>query len=242
MEPDLSNQLALVTGASRGIGRAIAQSLAASGAHVFLAARNETGLAETAQAIQQTGGTASWHVADIAREEDVCTLFEAVDAEALPLAVLVNNAGIGEFGPLHELSPDRFDRVIETNLRGTFLCCREAMRRMIPRRQGTIINIASVVGFKGYPLQSAYAASKHGVMGLTKSLAVEAQEQGIRVSAVLPGGVDSDLVRNARPDLDPTELLRPNDVAQAVQYLLSLSPRAAVDQIYIRRRNSAPFP
>jgi len=104
-----------------------------------------------------------------------------------------------------------------------------------------IINISSVVGFKGYPNQSAYAAAKHGVMGLTKSLAVEALEYGIRVSAILPGGVDTDMVRAARPDLDPSVLLQPEDIAQTAMCLLSLSERAAIDQIYIRRRGSQPF-
>ena len=112
---------------------------------------------------------------------------------------------------------------------------------MIPQRDGYIISISSVVGFKGYPNQSAYTAAKHGVMGLTKSLAVELQTHGIRVSAVLPGGVDTDMVRAARPDLDPSVLLQPEDVAQTVMYLLSLSDRAAIDQIYIRRRGSQPF-
>jgi 3-oxoacyl-[acyl-carrier protein] reductase len=112
---------------------------------------------------------------------------------------------------------------------------------MEPRRRGYIINISSVVGFKGYVNQAAYAATKHGIMGLTKALALEAQPHGIRVSVVLPGGVDTELVRAARPDLDPKDLLQPDDIAQTVLYLLSLSDRAAVDQIYIRRRNSQPF-
>jgi 3-oxoacyl-[acyl-carrier protein] reductase len=98
-----------------------------------------------------------------------------------------------------------------------------------------------VLGFKGYPNQAAYTASKHALIGLTKSLAVEAQEYGIRVSAILPGGVDTQMVAKARPDLDPRILLQPEDVAHAVLFLLSLSDRAAIDQIYIRRRNSNPF-
>ena len=242
MSLDLTGQVAVITGASRGIGRSVAESLAAAGSHVVLAARSKDALATVARSIRDAGGSASWCVTDVTREEEVDTLFNAVDSDAGPLTILVNNAGVGEFGQLHELSADQFDRVVDTNLKGTFLCCRAAMCRMIPRRRGTIINIASVVGFKGYPNQSAYAASKHGVMGITKSLAVEAQEHAIRVSAVLPGGVDTDMVRESRPDLNADELLAPEDVVQAVSYLLSLSPRAAVDQIFIRRRNSAPFP
>ena len=134
-----------------------------------------------------------------------------------------------------------YDKIMDINLKGVFLCCREAMRLMVPAGRGYIINISSVVGFKGYPEQSAYTASKHGVMGLTKSLSVEAQEHNIRVSVILPGGVDTDLVRAARPDLDRTVLIPPEDIADTVLYLLSLSERAVVDQVYIRRRNSAPF-
>ena len=112
---------------------------------------------------------------------------------------------------------------------------------MTLRKSGYIINISSVVGLKGYPNQAAYTASKHGVVGLTKSLAVEAQEHGVRVSAILPGGVDTDLVGRARPDLDRSVLMQPEDIAQAVLFLLSLSDRCAIDQIYIRRRTSNPF-
>jgi 3-oxoacyl-[acyl-carrier protein] reductase len=107
--------------------------------------------------------------------------------------------------------------------------------------RGHIINISSVVGWKGYAEQSAYSASKHGIMGLTKSLAREEQEHGIRVSAILPGGVDTELIREARPDLDPQQLMSPDDVADAVAYLLSVSSRAGVDEIHLRRRNSTPF-
>jgi 3-oxoacyl-[acyl-carrier protein] reductase len=121
------------------------------------------------------------------------------------------------------------------------LCCREAMRMMVPQASGYIINVSSVVGFKGYPNQSVYTATKHAVMGLTKSLVVEAQADGIRCSAILPGGVDTDMVGDARPDLSRDELLSAEDVAGAVMYLVSLSDRAAVDQIYIRRRGSKPF-
>jgi len=115
------------------------------------------------------------------------------------------------------------------------------MRLMIPRRSGYIINISSVVGFKGYPNQGAYTASKHGVMGLTRTLAVEAADHDIRVSAILPGGVDTDMVANARPDLDRSILIRPEDIATTVGYLLSLSDRAHVDEIYVRRRTAKPF-
>jgi 3-oxoacyl-[acyl-carrier protein] reductase len=126
-------------------------------------------------------------------------------------------------------------------VKGLFFCCQRAMRMMIPAKRGYIINISSVVGFKGYANQAAYAASKHAVMGITKALAVEAQPYGIRVSAVLPGAVDTGLMEALRPDLDKAMLMKPQDVAYAVLFLLSLSDSAAVDEIYIRRRTSEPF-
>jgi 3-oxoacyl-[acyl-carrier protein] reductase len=241
MNVDLSGQSALVTGAGRGIGRAIGSALASAGARVFLAARTTDQLESAAREIRQHGGTAVPAPTDLSKEEDIQSLFQRISDQAGGLDILVNNAGVGFFGPLAEFSSSDFDRVMQVNTKATFLCCQQALRLMIPKRKGYIINISSVVGFKGYPNQAAYTASKHAVMGLTKSLAVEAQEQGIRVSAVLPGGVDTKMVAEARPDLDPKILLQPEDIAHTVLYLLSLSDRAAVDQIYIRRRGSQPF-
>jgi 3-oxoacyl-[acyl-carrier protein] reductase len=134
-----------------------------------------------------------------------------------------------------------FDRLMNVNVRGIYLCCQEGLKLMIPAGRGYIINIASVVGFKGYPNQSAYTASKHAVMGMTKSLAVEAQAYGVYVAAISPGGVDTGLASAARPDLDRSQLILPRDIADSVLFLLSLSGRAWVDHIYIRRRTSSPF-
>ncbi len=241
IQVDLSGQVAVVTGAGRGIGRAIALALGRTGAHVVAAARTVADIDAVAGEIAGAGGRATAIAADIADETSVRALFAAVRARLGRLDILVNNAGIGLYGPVKDFPVGDLDRVVAVNLRGTFLCCQEAMRIMVPARAGTIVNISSVVGFRGYPNQAAYTATKHAVMGLTKTLAVEAQEHGIRVSAILPGGVDTRMVREARPDLDPAILLQPEDVAQTVLYLLSLSDRAAVDEIYIRRRTSQPF-
>lgn len=238
---NLEKQVAIVTGAGRGIGRAISIGLAMCGAHVVLVARTDSQLQEVAQSIRQGNGLATVIATDLGEERQIVAMFERVRQLLGRVDVLVNNAGIGIFGPLAEFAAEDFDRVISTNLRGTFLCCREAMKLMMRQKSGYIINISSVVGFKGYPNQAAYTASKHGVMGLTKSLAVEAQKYGIRVSAILPGGVNTGMVPDARPDLHLDELLKPEDIAQSVLYLLSLSENAAVDQIYIRRRTSSPF-
>jgi 3-oxoacyl-[acyl-carrier protein] reductase len=238
---DLEGQAALVTGAGRGIGRAIAKALAARGARVFLAARTSSELEAAAGQIRDSGGIAVTVSTDLAQEEDIRSLFDEVRKQGNRLDILINNAGVGIYGPVVDFSPADFDAVMRVNAKATFLCCQQALKLMIPKRRGYIINISSVVGFKGYPNQAAYTASKHAILGLTKSLAAETQEQGIRVSAILPGGVDTRLVAKARPDLDPDILLQPEDIAHAVLFLLSLSDRAAIDQIYIRRSSSKPF-
>lgn len=240
-ETDLQGQTALVTGAGRGIGRAIGKALASKGARVFLAARTASQLESTAQEIRAGGGLAVPVPTDLAKEQDILSLFAGIRTEADGLDILVNNAGVGIFGPIVDFASADFDTVMRVNAKAAFLCCQQALRMMIPKKSGYIINISSVVGIKGYPNQGAYTASKHAILGLTKSLAVEAQEHGIRVSAILPGGVHTQLVADARPDLDPQILLQPQDIAHTVLFLLSLSDRAAIDQIYIRRSGSKPF-
>jgi 3-oxoacyl-[acyl-carrier protein] reductase len=238
---DLGGQTALVTGAGRGIGRAIAKALASKGARVFLAARTVSQLESAAEEIRCSGAAAVPVPTDLSDERDIRSLFDRIGNEAGRLDILINNAGVGIYGPVVDFASADFDAVMRVNTKAAFLCCQQALRLMIPKKSGTIINISSVVGFKGYPNQAAYTASKHALLGLTKSLAVEAQEHGIRVSAILPGGVDTEMVAKARPDLDPKILLEPEDIAHTVLFLLSLSDRAAIDQIYIRRRSSKPF-
>ena len=191
--------------------------------------------------IRARGGEAEFLAADLSRPEGVEAVFGALKRTYGTLEVLVNNAGLGLSGPLVEFPAESLELLLAVNVKGLFLCCQQAMRLMVPARRGYIINISSVVGFKGYANQAAYAASKHAVMGITKSLAVEAQPHGIRVSAILPGAVDTGLMEALRPDLDKALLMKPQDVADAVMFLLSLSETAAVDEIYIRRRSSAPF-
>jgi 3-oxoacyl-[acyl-carrier protein] reductase len=238
---DLSGRVALVTGAGRGIGRSIALALAQAGARTFLAARSADQLKGVAEEIRARGGEAEFLAADLSRADGVKAVFEALRHRYGTLDVLVNNAGLGICGPMVEFPEQSLDLLLAVNVKGLFLCCQQAMRLMVPAHQGYIINISSVVGFKGYANQAAYTASKHAVMGITKSLAVEAQPHGIRVSAILPGAVDTDLMQALRPDLDKALLMKPQDVADAVLFLLSLSDSAAVDEIYIRRRSSAPF-
>jgi 3-oxoacyl-[acyl-carrier protein] reductase len=241
MKANLSGKVALVTGAGRGIGRSISLALADAGARLFLTARTADQLEGTAREIRARGHEAEYLPAEVSSEDGVQAVFGACAKRFGRLDILVNNAGVGISGPLADFPAKSFDTLMAVNVKGLFLCCQQAMRTMVPARRGYIVNISSVVGFKGYANQAAYTASKHAVMGITKSLAVEAQPHGIRVSAVLPGAVDTGLMEALRPDLDKALLMRPEDVADAVLFLLSLSDTAAVDEIYIRRRTSAPF-
>ena len=241
MKADLTGKVALVTGAGRGIGRSISLALAHAGARVFLTSRTASQLEDTAREIRGQNHEAEYLPAEVSSEAGVDAVFRDLGKRFGRLDILVNNAGLGMSGAVADFPVSGLDTLMSVNVRGVFLCCQKAMQIMVPARQGSIVNISSVVGFKGYANQAAYTASKHAVMGLTKALAVEAQVHGIRVSAVLPGAVDTGLMDALRPDLDKALLMKPEDVADAVLFLLSLSDSAAVDEIYIRRRTSAPF-
>ncbi len=238
---ELTGKVAIVTGAGRGIGRAIALALGKNGAAVVTAARTLEQIEAVSQEIIQAGGKSLAVPCDLSDEKQITALFKTVGVNFGRLDIQINNAAIGLYGQLAEFPTADLDRLLSINVRGTYLCCQQAMRMMIPQHSGAIINISSVVGFKGYENQSAYTASKHAVAGMTKSLAVEAQAHNIRASLIYPGGVDTDLVTAARPDLDRSLLMQPEDIANTVLFLLSLSDRCAVDEIYIRRRSSSPF-
>jgi len=238
---NLKGRTAVVTGAGRGIGRAVALALAENGASVIATARTKSEIESVAQEIVQAGGVSKAYQCDISDELQIQDLFSFTEREFEKLDILINNAAVGLFGPMEDFPTENLDALLNINVRGTYICCQQALKMMTPNQSGYIINISSVMGFKGYKNQSAYTASKHAVVGMTKSLAVEAQPYNIRASLIHPGGVDTDLVRDARPDLDRSILMQPEDIANAVLFLLSLSERCAVDEIYIRRRTSSPF-
>jgi len=238
---NLQNQVALVTGASRGIGRHISTALASCGARLILSGRNAEKLGEVKKEIEAKNGEAIFIPADLAQEAEIIALFRQVRETFGRLDIVINNAGIGYFEDLVDFPMEKFDQIFRVNMRGTFLCCQEAMKIMIPARSGTIINISSIQGIKGYPKQSAYAASKHGIIGMTKSLAAEAQKHNIRVSVILPGAVDTELIGEARPELDRSLMIHPDDIAKTVIFLMSLSERAMIDMIAIRRSTASPF-
>lgn len=240
-EQALEGRVAIVTGASRGIGRAIALTLADHGARLSLAARREPDLQAVRAEIEAGGGQAACYPTDVSREPEVVRLVQATVARFGRLDIVVNNAGLGIFGPLAEMTAEQWDSVMAVNARGPFLLCREAIPYLRQQPQSFIVNISSVVGIKGYANQAAYSASKHALMGMSAALAKEVQEDGIRVHAICPGGVDTPMVRQARPDLDPSVLITPEEIADLVLFLVTRRGNAVVDQMYVRRAASTPW-
>ncbi len=227
---DLAGKTALVTGGSRGIGRAISLKLAARGAAVFVNYRQSAEAAEQVVAdITGAGGTATPVQADVQVAKDVAAMFKEITSAAGTVDVLVNNAGITRDNVIMMMKPDDFDDVLATNLRSCWLCCKSAARIMMRKRTGAIINITSVVGIAGNGGQTNYAASKAGIIGLTKSLAKELAVRGVRVNAVAPGFVETDMTADLSDELkgaaiDAIPLGRmgaPDDIAKAVAFLAS---------------------
>ncbi len=230
-----------MTGAGRGIGRCIALTLADAGACVALAARGEDQLKAVQAEIARTGGAAAVFRTDVAREPDVVRLVQQTVEHFGGLDVVVNNAGTGSFGPLEQMTAGQWDEMMAVNVRGPFLLCREALPHLRRSQHAFIVNISSVVGLRGYPNQAGYSASKHALMGMTKALARELQSTGIRVHAVCPGSVDTDLIGDARPDLDRSILMHPQEVADIVLFLVTRQGKAVIDEVDVRREGATPW-
>ena len=232
-EPELQGQWAIVTGAGGGIGAAIAQRLAAMGARTFLCGRRRSALESTAATIIKAGGAAEIAECDVTDLGSVESLAALVDRQAGRADILVNNAGVGSFaGPLHQMPPDSWERVMNTNLRGVYYCMRSFAPMMIRARYGHIINISSLAGKNALPNGAAYAASKWGLNGLSYSAAEELRSHNIRVSVVCPGSVNTDL--SPHTGKDPNKMLQPEDVAHVVAMLVTQAPQSFVSEVLLR--------
>ena len=194
---DLTGRVAVITGAGSGLGRAIAIGYAQAGVTVVVADVNDAGNAETVTLISEQGGTARAHHLDVTSKSEVEALADQVVAEHGRVDILVNSAGSAFRSPAEEFPEDRFDFILDLNLKGTYLCCQAFGRRMLEQGKGSIINLASIGSFVAYPWASAYLASKGGVLGVTRALALEWRDRGVRVNGIGPTLMDSPLTRAA---------------------------------------------
>ncbi|HUO60609.1 MAG TPA: SDR family oxidoreductase [Candidatus Acidoferrales bacterium] len=230
---DLEGRAALVTGASRGIGAAIAKELAALGATVFLVGRNRTALGNTAQRIAAAGGKAETFCCDVTSLDEVHHLAEHVRQRCGQLYVLVNNAGLGNFStPLHEMPPEQFDSILNTNLRAVYYMIREFAPGMMAAKAGHIINISSIASKNALRNGAAYAASKWGLNGLSVSVAEELRDYGVRVSIICPGSTETSLSPHEGKRTD--RMLQPEDIAHVVRALVTQTTQSFISEVVIR--------
>jgi len=229
----LNKQVAVVTGAGRGIGAAIARKLAALGAVVILCGRKREPLESTAAEIGEAGGRAEVLPCDVTDLSSVEAAAQHIDKTHGRADILVNNAGIGGFGgPLREMLPESWDAVLNTNLRGVYYCIRSFAPMMVRAKNGHIINISSLAGKNPLPNGAAYAASKWGLNGLSYSVAEELRVHSIRVSVICPGSVDTEL--SPHVGKDSRKMLQPDDVAHVVGMLVTQAPQSFASEILLR--------
>ena len=226
---ELKDKVALVTGGGQGIGRVIGGNLAKSGAHVIFGDINLENAEKSAKAILANGGSASAILLNVADPENVKEVFDLIAKEFKLLDILVNNAGITKDGLFVRMKEDDWDRVLAVNLKGSFLCGQQAAKQMMKQRQGTIVNIASIVGVMGNAGQANYSASKAGLIGLTKTMARELAPRNITVNAVAPGFIDTEMTRvldekikdKLIEQIPLSRLGLPDDIAHSVAFLVS---------------------
>ena len=229
---------ALVTGATEGIGRATALALGRAGYRVAVCARTAAKLDDLVAELRAAGIEAAGAPADVSNPGEVSAAVGRLTAELGDIEILVNNAGVLIARPIEELTLEEWDRTMATNLRGLFLTTRAVLPGMRARRRGTIVNVASLAGRNGFAGGTAYAASKHGVLGFSRSLMLEVRKDGVRVVAVCPGSVDTGMLRD-QPMLksDPQRILRPEDVAETIVHAIRLPERAMVSELDVRPTN-----
>ena len=237
---DLTGKRALITGAGGGIGRAVALRLAESGMRLALVGRDPQKLVRTAAL---TGRPLDMLVlpADLSKPRAIDDIMRIMTGHFKGLDVLVNNAGAALNCPFEQITEADYDRLMTINAKVPFLLCQRALPLLRQSECPAIINVGSVVAHKGYVQQAAYAASKHALLGMTKSLAKEVAPEGIRVHMISPGSVYTDMIRVARPDLGPEGMIAPEEIAELVAFLVEHRGNGIIDEIQVHRTGKEPF-
>jgi NADP-dependent 3-hydroxy acid dehydrogenase YdfG len=229
----LQTKIAVVAGASRGIGKAIATQLAAAGAQVILLARNQSDLNQAVAEITQQGGLAAAFVLDISDEQAVKSVFQQIIQQYQRIDILVNNAGIGEFYPVSETSATFWDEVMNTNVKGTFLCSKEAVIQMQKQESGHIVSIASDVAKRTFANGALYCSSKYAQDAFSSALRKEVRKEGIKVSVVYPGLVDTYFNKSQPGNPVNASHLKPEDIAASVLHILAAPKHVVIDELMI---------
>ena len=242
MENCLKNKRAIITGASGGIGRAIAIALASEGATLALLGRNNEKLSQIAQEIEKISGQQPVLLpGDITSAEYIDNVVKEAADKFGGIDILINNAGVAHSTPFEEISEKQYDEIMGANVKGPFMLCQKCLPHLRKSDFATIINIASVTAHKGYPLQSVYTASKHALVGFSKSLAKEVYEENIRVHVISPGGVYTDMIKTSRPDLTSDGMIMPEDISDIILFILKHRGNAVIDEICLHRAAKEPF-
>jgi len=233
----MKDKVCIITGAGGGIGSAIAEALFSCCFKLVLMGRDEEKLKKTAK-----GRDCLIIPGDICDDEYIKMTIEKTVEIYGGIDFLINNAGVAQSKPFHEISMEEYDMIMNTNTRAPFLMCKTALPYLEKSPFGTIINIASVTAHHGYALQSVYAASKHAMLGFSKALSKEYYQKGVRVHVISPGAVFTDMVKISRPDLTGEGMLLPEDIAETVLYLIKMRGSASVaDEIQLHRETKEPF-
>jgi 3-oxoacyl-[acyl-carrier protein] reductase len=230
-EKPLAGNVSLISGASRGIGLAIARTLGRMGSRVAICARDSQRLADAATGLDRSGIAVLPVPADVTRSADIVSLVQKTEASLGPIDILVNNAGIGHFAPVQDATEANWDAVLDTNLKAVFLLSKLVAPGMIRRRTGHIVNISSLAGKSAFAGGSMYCASKWGLVGLAQCMAEDLRPFGIRVSTVCPGTVATEF--STHPGKDPAKMLQPEDVAHAVEMILTQAPQSFISEVLL---------
>jgi 3-oxoacyl-[acyl-carrier protein] reductase len=228
----LEGKIAVITGASRGIGLAIAQRLGLMGAKLSICARDPEKLEAAANQLRGVAPGVFAAPVDVTRDEQIASFVQYTRKNLGPIDILVNNAGIGWFGPAHEASEETWDSILDTNLKSVFLMSKAVAPGMIEHKTGHIINISSLAGKNAFKNGGIYCASKWGLLGLTECTAEDLRPYGIRVSVVCPGSVATEF--SPHTGKDPAKMLQSNDIAHAVEMIVTQSPQSFISEILIR--------